>query len=248
MEHWKKQLLWVLGILLGLPLLFFGFLAFMLFVFYPLQHKVQVALADRANSALWETDEARAATLEIDVTHDGNMQTLSAEMICYESEVARPWTLKEGAPKRYTSQQYDGPDALEMLLENGASIMIEIDYPCRLFLPASDSDLWDLESLDVYVVNENATHYCRERIQSGWSASDLSISAARLSDKEIAPLRSLIPRDEFSSSSTLPSSSLWEKHGSNLRKAHWSEKHGCWIGNGGLCDPELSALCQRPEK
>lgn len=243
MKLWHKQVLWIFGGLLAVPALLLTFIAFMLFVFYPLQHKVHVAQADRANARAWETVEARVATLEVDVSHLGATQTLSADLICYKGQVAKPWDLKGGGAKRYASDHYEGPDFLEMSLEGGATVLIEFDHPCFFYLGRTEHASVNLSRLNVYVIGSEERRYCRSDLGAGWEAADLSLSQARLSDVTTAPLRTLTPRDQLKSSSTRPSSGFRMRYGHNIRRPIWNSQRACWIGNGGMCDTEMTALC-----
>ena len=67
-----KALLWVLGILVGVPAAVVAFFVFMLFVFYPIQHAWNVYRMDAKNDVVWANDLARIATVEIKLFSDGS--------------------------------------------------------------------------------------------------------------------------------------------------------------------------------
>lgn len=243
MKLWHKQLLWVLGGLLAIPAIPIVFIAFMLFVFYPLKHKVHVAQADRANERAWETVEATTATISFDVTSDGITRTLSADLICYQGETAAPWSLKGGSPKRGSSRRMEGPLALEAKLPNDATVMIEYGDLCY-HLHSDDPNLADaLQFADIHVVNSPETRSCRGRLGDGWRAPTLTVSPARIGPIGASLLREQIPKDALASSAATRANVFWQRYENNLRRPIWRSDQQCWIGDGGVCDPELTAVC-----
>lgn len=237
-------MLWIVGLALGLPLLAAAFFAFMLFVFYPIQHRVHVHQADRANTAAWETADAQVAVVSVDLSNGNTTRTASTELICWQGETARPWDLKDGAPRRFTGVRAERPEFLETGLTSGATVFVSLRNLCSSLQRNDDEETQRiLQYAELRIISSESQRYCR--LTSGARPTGpVAMSSLRLDRVETRPLRDVIAQDALSGSATpMSASPFWQRYQNTFRRTIWRPIDHCWTGFGSTCDPVLTTVC-----
>lgn len=242
----RKTILWALGIVIGVPAAIVAFFAVLLFVVYPLQHFVQATQAERANSAHWANSQAVSTTISIEVSENGVARTEAVELTCYHVEIARPWTLKGGGPSRGQRPVSAGTAGIETRLEGGKTLFLDLGHMCQWVLQDGETDLSEhLARAKLIVVNAAGTHVCGYAIKDGSTAAALSVSAPVPSERQIRPLREVVPRAALDAGDwQYPGSAFRRRFGRDVRGAYWQKDRACWGQHDGTCVQEFSNLCR----
>lgn len=246
----KRVILWSIAILVGIPLAFIAVLAFLFFVFYPLEHRWNLHKAGNLNDQVWEDSTARIATVEVQITGDGQTRTLSKDIVCYQGNFARPWNLKDGRPARGVTSHSTGPEALEVDFDKGASLYIDLQFMCgRVGRDAGLALPHIYEFSQMYIVGLSGTLYCSFRDTDLTRPFVIDTAAVQVSRPTIIsvtekPLRSVAAREDMEPAQTPSVTSGFKRRwGIDIRRSNWREADACWSDRVGRCSNEMTRSC-----
>ncbi|MEO0915572.1 MAG: hypothetical protein AAFY31_01075 [Pseudomonadota bacterium] len=246
----KRAILWVVGIVVGVPLAIVTLIAFMLFVFYPLQHAWNVRAADSRNANVWDESTARVVTVEVTVHSEVGPETLQTDVVCHRGHFARPWTLKSGAPATGVAPRSIGSEALEADFPTGAQLFVELRFLChRVFREEVLDPPWQLKNSQMYVFSSQDSLYCSFSDIGRGGNYVLQTDAARVEHPIIVaisekPLASVATLADLGTSETPSTSAEFARTwGREMRRSNWHKEKACWTGRAGVCSDVMTRAC-----
>ncbi|MEO9516918.1 MAG: hypothetical protein ABJH45_00205 [Paracoccaceae bacterium] len=253
----SKALLWIIGILIGVPAAIVAFLAFLLFVFYPLQHSWNVYRMDAKNDRVWQEGIARVVTVEADLGGGKDIKTLTAQVVCYEGYFAKPFRLKSGAPRTRQGPRSVGFETLQGKFPTGATVDINLRFLCNRVFSTQDIELpLKFKHNEAAIVAPELSLYCRFRNKGTTSPYAIHTDAgwvghAYITAIEKRDLSSLTTRSEMGSSETPSITSGFTRRWPWAFGSHssgWKAKDACWTGRAGVCNEALTNFCGKNPK
>lgn len=255
----KKFILWSLAVLIGLPVLLATFLAFVLFIFFPLQHKWNVYRADAGNDRAWEEADARIVTVAIDILSAGETETATTDIACYRKHWAKPLGIKSGAPSKGISPTSVRTPILVTKLATGGIAEVRLSSACIIAFEENGGSLPRLKHVNrAFIGAPGLPSYCwfsGFRLQDEdilFETTAVTLSYPRIIAIEERPLRSVANRPFVGSSDVnfrpWPRSnhqpvSFSGQQGKDLRSARWDAERSCWSSRSDQCDQELTRYC-----
>ncbi|MCG7522764.1 hypothetical protein [Ruegeria sp. Ofav3-42] len=246
----RKVILWIIGIAIGVPALVVAFGAFMLFVFYPAKHALNVYRMDAKNERVWEEGTARVVTVEAELRTTSGIEELETDIICYQGHFARPWTLKNGAPRTGVTPTSVGFESLQVDFPTGATLDIDLYNLCvEAFRTETPKMPIKLEFSDMFVVAPELKLYCSFKLPNRLSEKFFQTDAAWVSYPRIVSiderlLKSTTTISEMGSSEVpLIGSRFGRRWGLDFHRSNWSSEKQCWTGRIGQCDEEMNNYC-----
>ena len=246
----RRAILWIIGIVIGVPVLVFALGAFMLFVFYPAKHALNVYRMDAKNERVWEEGIARVVTVEAELGTISGVEKLESDIICYQGHYARPWTLKNGAPKTGVTPTSVGFESLQVDFPTGATLYIDLYHLCvEAFRIDTNEMPLKLDSSDMFIVAPELEMYCSFRLPNRLSEKFFQTDAAWVSYPKIVgvterPLNSTTTISEMGSSETpLIGSRFGQRWGLEFRRSNWRSAEQCWTDRLGQCDEAMTNYC-----
>ncbi|WP_170766348.1 hypothetical protein [Ruegeria lacuscaerulensis] len=246
----RRAILWIIGIVIGVPFLVVALGAFMLFVFYPAKHALNVHRMDAKNERVWEEGIARVVTVEAEIRTTSGVEKLESDIICYQGHFARPWTLKNGAPKTGITPTSVGFESLQVDFPTGATLYIDLHHLCvEAFRIEIKKMPLKLDGSDMFVVAPELKLYCSFRLPNRLSEKFFQTDAAWVSYPKIVSiderlLKSTTTISEMGSSEvSLIGSRFARRWGLDFHRSNWRSDKKCWTDKTGQCDEAMNNYC-----
>ncbi|MEM6407033.1 MAG: hypothetical protein AAF700_01310 [Pseudomonadota bacterium] len=248
----KRPLIWIFAIVLGLPLVLAMWAAFFFFIVFPAQHAFNVWRMDTKTAKLWETAEAQVVMIEAQLASDDGGERIENRIVCYSGYFARPWTLKDGAPKAGPTVRSVGEQALIAELPTGGVLDADFPFLCRQVLRGGIGGLvQDLQPSDLHVVAPRLEQHCRFPRDDSSGSELLRTEAFWVSRPEITSitterLRDVVPLEALGSTDTRQTPSRFSERWTWPRSeghSSWDQDKQCWALNGLSCDEALTRIC-----
>lgn len=241
-----KFILWTIGLIIGLPIAFVTYIAFMIFVYHPAYHSWSVKRMDAKNDRVWEEATARVVTVEASLTTPEGTEELTTDIICYQGYFARPLTPTGGPQETGNRPKSIGFESLQAELPTGATLDIDLRSLCSKAFSMDINDLpLRFEYNEMNIVAPDLSLYCKFPPHRGTLHTDAGeVSYPYIVAVKQQPLRTLVTRSDMGSSATpYISSGFARRWGLNMRRSSWKGGKGCWGGRSGQCNEAMTNYC-----
>ena len=250
----KKAVLWIVGLVVGVPIAVVTFGAFMLFAFYPAKHAWNVYRMDAKNDRVWEDAIARVVTVEAKLGSEESVNTLETVIVCYKGYWARSWNLKAGAPASGIGPKSIGFEVIQADFPTGATLDINLRFLCnRVFQDDIKGLPLKFRYNEINIVAPELSLYCpfhynqrsdeyAVQTDAGWVSHPYIVSVKK------QPLRNLAARADMGTSETPSVSSGFAMRWRGITetgrgRSHWKSEMACWTDGFGRCNEALTRYC-----
>lgn len=126
----KKVILGLVAIAVGIPALFIGFIAVNLFVYGPLKHIWNTHKAEASNQTTWETGFADIYTVVATIVVNNEKHTASMEVICVHKVETQTINFKESHPFVWNMNINFSQQGLAIPLYENYRIVYKTNFSC----------------------------------------------------------------------------------------------------------------------